>query len=57
MMTLKDLYDEFRDAANYFGVGFRGFDEIKVWLEDGELVLEYDGRTIRLDEMVLPPHR
>lgn len=49
MMTAKDLYDEMKDMANYFGVGFRGFDKITVHVNDqGHLVFENEGRMVVL---------
>jgi hypothetical protein len=49
-MTAKELYEELKAAADYLGVGFHGMDKVKVWIQDGDLVLALGDHEIHIGE-------
>ena len=45
-MNAQELYEELKDAANYFGVGFVGMKEINITLEGNRLRFSHSEREI-----------
>lgn len=43
-MNAQELYEELKDAADWFGVGFHGMDKIKVEVVGGKIILSAGGR-------------
>ena len=45
----QDLYQEIKDALDYFGLSFHQKDEVEVAFQDGMLLFKYRNRAIALD--------
>lgn len=48
-MNANELYELLKQAANYFGVGFHGMNQIAVCIREGSLVLSFGGNEIVTD--------
>lgn len=48
-MNANELYELLKQAADYFGVGFHGMDQIEVIIKDDRLVLNFRGDTVIAD--------
>lgn len=44
----QDLYQEVKDALDYFGLSFRQKDGVEVAFQDGMLLFKYRSRAIAL---------
>lgn len=50
-MNAQELYEQLKNAADFFGVGFRGFDQVKVEVKLGKIILSHERTSITIDVM------
>lgn len=44
-MNAEQFYQSFKDALSYLGYSWGDKDKVRVWLQDGHVWFEADGRT------------
>lgn len=48
-MNAQELYEELKRVADYFGVGFHGFDQISVEVKENQIVFSDGSMTVTLN--------